>query len=202
MDGMKLTDNDVLESAKVTRDDLMGLFESGKSFVAHCLKDGGKMGFTPTLIIMARASVSSEPIRVMVVIGTDFNEWQEKSGILRRMGAEFYDKKLLPMAAVMASECWVSKQCDKDNITQPRHDPNKKEAIQVSCATLFTLPRMAFGELAMVTRASDETMLVESWDHFQEHGVNGITLEMNLLEQVRVGFIESVKKRLGGFSPN
>lgn len=73
------------------------------------LADGCK-DFRPKLIVQAIDPFSGDdkPQFIAIIILDDFNEPEEKHGIMEKLGREFYDRQKLPVSVSLASEAWLS----------------------------------------------------------------------------------------------
>jgi hypothetical protein len=135
------------------------------------------------------------------IIGSDFNEHNEKMTITRGIGEECFKNKYLPVAAFMASEAWVStvkvddyKPDMRMNVTPPSQDPNKKECIIIAGKTPFNDCKVG---VMIPVRRNDKNIMERDGDN----SVVKEELKSPLLNQFFIGFRDaalSTMKSHGG----
>ncbi len=145
-----------------------------------CTREVLKAGldsFAPTLTIRVRNSQGEEQPLVIAQVATSFNEWPEKSAVLRHVGAMIHEKKWFPVAFALASEVWVSNQA----VVQPRHDPKRREAICLAAGLLGSKARMV--ATLPVLRDGANKLVPGDWLPLSKGEV-----ETALLDQLLIGF--------------
>lgn len=80
----------------------------------------------PHLLVFT-ANKEGEKAMSVMVIASPFNEWEEKSAIMKDLGARIARDKEIPTHIILTSMAWMSHNLS----TQPRNDKDKKEVILV-----------------------------------------------------------------------
>lgn len=177
----------------VSREELFEAFECHKKMVQATLDDGGNEGYAPHLQIIC--DTGKERQMVLAVIAVAFNEYEEKVAVMENLAGELWEKRLVPVAAILSSECWLSRQKREGHHVQPRHDPERKEGIMLACTSFFGTKR-AFMQTCLITRASDNTMLAGEFDSLIEDGVDGAKFEPRILFGLVQGYVKAVRRNL------
>ncbi len=154
-----------------------------ESFLQGCMVctrkvlEAGLTRFAPTIAVRVRNSKGEEQPLIIAQVAMNFNEWKEKSAVLRSVGKKIHEEKWFPVAFSLAAECWVSNKLG----TEPRHDPARREAIMIAAGLLGTR-RRAMAQLP-VLRDGSNRLVPGDWTGITTEGV-----ETALLDQLLVGF--------------
>lgn len=150
--------------------------------------DLGKGGMNPVLFIHSRPWLGGQLGDIegmVVVIDQEFNNAETKTKVLKQIGAQVSQMKLVPVAVFMASEAWVSmgtKEQPPDMNRMPSQDPNRKECIMVAGKTI--MKDCQIGMMILIKRDADGNMIRD--------GETTITNEIDthLLNQFFTGYFE------------
>lgn len=107
--------------------DLSNLIDAHISGTHGVLSDGCK-DFCPKIIVQAIDPLKGDAPEVeyiCIIVDQDFNEPEEKHGIMEKLGREFYHNQKLPLSVSMTSEAWLSHQLD----VRPSESDDRKEVI-------------------------------------------------------------------------
>lgn len=167
--------------------------EKFKEFADATLKvieenDLGKGGMNPVLFIHARPWQERQLGDIegmVVVIDQEFNNQEIKTKVLKQIGAQVAQMKLIPVAVFMASEAWMSmgtKEQPLDMNLMPSQDPNRKECIIVAGKTIMR--DCQIGMMIPIKRDKDGNMIRD--------GETTITHEIGtfILNQFFIGYFE------------
>lgn len=143
------------------------------------LADGCK-NFCPKLIVQAIDPFKCEkpePEYICVIIADDFNEPDEKHGVMEKIGREFYHKQKLPLSVSMTSEAWRSS--NQEGI-RPSESDDRQEVIILSALGID-----GSTELQMMPFKRDKKQNIIEGPFIRHSG--GI-VECRLLESFYAGF--------------
>lgn len=180
-----------VENLLPTPNDIERLTRQGANLIAHWVADHPD-SFTPHLIVEAKTGPDAEPELCVFVLAVDFNEDDEKRAILKQIGRSFWDSKKFPIGIVLCSECWVAERAVEAPHIEPRHDPNRREALVAfslsmcrRIAMTISSPvdrcdgKIAAGQFGELQRDSQNYLLHAFYDGFYEVG------KQRLVDQAR-----------------
>lgn len=124
----------------VSLPELVDAVKKHAEWVAACLRSGHE-AWAPQLAVTCQAGPAAERTVAMYSLMVNFNENHEKQAVLTRIARDLYRDRQMPVYAVMSSEVWVA----PDTGIEPRHHPDRKEAVVVFGSALL-------GEHAAATR--------------------------------------------------
>lgn len=182
--------------AEVSKGELFEAFEGHKKMVQATLDRGGNDSYSPHIQVIC--DDGKERQMALAIIAVNFNEYEEKLAVMEGLAQELCDKNLVPVAAIMSSECWLSRQDKEGPHTQPRHDPERKEGIMLACTSFFGTKR-AFMQTCLFARTTDGTILPGEFDRFLEDGVDGNKFEPRILYGLAQCYARAMLKK---FSPS
>jgi hypothetical protein len=185
-----MTQQKANEIITVNDEQFQEFYDWNKRVVNGVLAKGELKGFAPMLTILA-AGIDKREVLVFA-LDVNFNEYEEK------VSAEVVlEKELVPCAAALATECWIAGyDPKKEEYVQPRHNPNRKEGINLAVVSM--LPRRTMVQHILITRATDNTILPGDWSDLQQDGVNGVKLQANILNRLWYGFGQAGLKKFKG----
>lgn len=186
-----MSDSKDLNAFLIAESRLHELMQEHMTWISKCLADGEHRSWTPTLAVLAKAAPEDEGAILLHVLDVPFNEHYEKHGALRGIGRTIYEAKKIPVAVILSSECWIQQRRPgtKASHCEPRHDPARQEAIQVSGMTLGN--RLAAMTAALVERGAGDVMKLEAFRPIAK------AERLSLIESFFLGFFEGPAARAG-----
>ena len=171
--------------------------EKFDAFVQQCIKMVMKVEFSdkpesimPKLFIRVMDPETGKEGLIIAAIATDFNEWEEKSAALYKIGQEVAKDKHITTAVALMSECWMSRAVKdgKQMYSQPRYDPDKKEAVTLAAMDMSANYNAMW---VQIVRREDGRMVTG-----ELHQTEGATMKSPLLRCFFDGFFgeKPVKK--------
>lgn len=143
--------SDDLDRMFVDESVLTELMQSHMAWITKCLSDGDHKSWTPSLAALVKAHPDDKGELFLHVLAVPFDEHEEKHDAMMQIGRSIYQAKKIPVAAVLASEAWMSKQRPGQvaEYCEPRHDPMRQEGIIIFGLTID-------GKHALITHAPFE----------------------------------------------
>jgi len=182
---------ETLDRMLVGESRLHDLMKLHMAWVSKCLADGTHRSWTPSLAALVKESPADEGELWLHVLDVPFNEHDEKHRALRTVGRQLYEQRRIPVALVLSSECWLSKQRGglKAPHCEPRHDPARQEGIMIQGLTMGNRhSAMAF---APVESDAEHHMKVEPFGKIMPGA------ECGLLSSLFLGFFEKTAEKAG-----
>lgn len=99
-----------LDPFRVSEERLREMCRRHAEFVADCLSDGKHTGWMPKVEVFVKAGPGAEEELVVHALACDFNEHEEKHGVMFEIGKALYEQQKFPIAIVMSSESWTVTQ--------------------------------------------------------------------------------------------
>lgn len=131
----------------------------------------------------------------LIMVQSSFNSHQEKNRILREIGSNCLDHKMIPVAFFFASEAWMAvRQPDDPMLNRPpSEDPDRKECISIAGRTMTgDCKASAF---IKVNRGADNEYIKdgETFKHLSNKS-DGF-LETPLLDQFVIGYVNRAAEK-------
>lgn len=156
--------NTTLAAFAVSQVELVAEIERHGRWVAECLADRCEQ-WAPHLNVLVKTGPST-PWRVWAFsLMTPFTEAKDKHAVLRKIGEQLYRDRVIPGAAILSTEAWLSSRRD----VEPRHDPDRKEVIIVQARTL--LGNLCGIARMQIARSADGTIVA---GEFEPPAVEGV----------------------------
>lgn len=196
-----MTQQEAIDLVDISREEFLEFFESHRNASKTILAKGDNKGFMPVVDVLA-IDVNGNKKRFVFFCDCDFNEWDEKAAFMHLVAENLFDSQLVPVAACMSAEVWMSIQQlpqSDETVMRPRDDPNRKEAVQACGMTFMKGPGNDIGvfEHCLIMRASDNTMLNDGEFKDRLEGIVGKDLQFNLLAEIALGFRDIGIKKFG-----
>lgn len=150
-----------------------------------------------------RLTNPSEPIsHDCVAIHADFNDWDEKSRLLRKLGGDYLAARRIPVSVYFISEAWMSTR-DKSSVRldedgqpiadcMPRDDPDRTEVITMAGMATPWKERPIQLICGCVPIIRDDAGLIQIAAEWELHH-EGMA---PILEQFFVGYHEAARKHI------
>lgn len=179
----------IIPDPSLLKPDLSDIIDAHIAGTHGVLADGCKT-FCPKLIVQAIDPFKGEkpePEYICVIITDDFSEPEDKHGIMKKLGREFYHEQKLPLSVSMTSEAWLSN--NREGI-RPSESDDRQEVIILSALGID-----GTAELQMMPFKRDKQQNIIEGPFIRHSG--GVT-ECRLLESFYAGFWGEYEKKEKG----
>lgn len=123
---MKNPWEDLLPAAEKLKAAVEEEIERARSYLA-----GAKTrGFVPVLTAVCRDPDLNSRVAVFFLVDADMNDHDKKREALEALGVKVYLMKVVPVAAMLTTECWRSVSREgRPPVLPPRDDPEREEGV-------------------------------------------------------------------------
>lgn len=152
--------------------ELVQMIEGHAEWVADCLKDPHE-SWMPHVFVWGKSHPDESWSAAVYTLAIAFNDDEEKRHALRKIGSQLFRDQVLLGAVILSSECWVTQGLPGQPHVEPRHDPNRREAVIVQGMTF--LSRACGHTKAFVTRGPNNELQCGAFSSVQ---TDGLTLKL------------------------
>jgi hypothetical protein len=179
-----------IDSLLLTAPDFRAKMTEVLAYARTKLLEDPSDSYMPTLFVWHLGDGGEVKQTLMLLSGIDFDDNRAKYAQFAALGASFHGMRQAPLAAVMISEMWRSREKPGDKHVQPRDHPDREEALSAAGATIDKKHQlMASIPIARVRGIMRPCSADWQW-------VEG-DVETNLLNQFFAGFMKEAAEKIG-----